>query len=1108
MYNKIKLSTLNIRGLSGREKCLYLKEFLIINKVDICLLQETHLYKKSDLDFLEANLFEFEIKTMLCDSKSRGVAFLVRRDQNFKINSLEYDYDNRIYCININIYGTNLNLINIYAPNLCSEQNLFVEKLHDFISNKKRVLLAGDFNFVINKSDRLGDNIDKADYEKSNVKNWKKLYNNFSLTEIENVNNENKINNMMTWTNGSQSSRIDRIYIKNDVCFDVKYTDNCLFTMSDHRMVVCELDLINKNLKKKKQNSWKLNESVLEFEDVNNKIIEFCYQIPKLIKKHDIGWYDKFIGYVVNYLKIISREKAKESKKELNDLFNELNVLDKRETDSEEDKILINNIKLKINDHFKNKIKGMEKRVCDERMKFIKQPSKSLISKEINNSKSCSIEKYKTINETIVSEENEIIKDVYNFYVDLLGKEKIKKEELDNYNFKIKSLSENDSKFFVNYKVTYEEAFKVIKEMSESAPGPNGLTIGFYKKFFPYFGEYFVCILNNYDNELPDAFNESLIKLIPKNANKIKGINDLRPISLTNFEYRIFTKILSNRMRAVSFKIIGEHQTCSILGRKINDNINLLRDIIEDANVRKRILYLISVDQRKAFDSISHNYLYRLIEHMNFGEFMCSSIKRIYNNSYAKIEINKIKSEKFKIKSGIKQGCALSMFLYVLAIEELLININLNKNINGYKINVTRCLEIKSSAYADDVAGLVTDELSVKEFFNSFKEWGKLSGASINEDKTNILSINVAEQFSTLTFVQELKILGVIFNKKGISSENLKKTESKIEQVLGMWKNVNLNTIERIVACKTFALSKLWYLASFMIIPEKYIKKYESSIYKFIWNGAIEYIKRDTLILPFNQGGLNMFCIKAKLETIIFQQFKQVVLCHEKSSYQLSVYWTKFNLRELKLKNFNLIPCGDDSQRSIYYTKMIETVNKIKKLDKNYIKNIESYSSKKTYEFLVKDYYIKPNIESFPIQVEWSKIYNDIHTRIKDNNSRTINYKILMDALPLNNRIVKNKDKCYFCKRFKEDRDHLFINCQITRDMFSIASLNLDVRRNLSFKNIILQENQDEKDYLYISSFKFIIWKIRNIIRVNPSFNIEKIFRKHWKSWIINKADV
>jgi hypothetical protein len=54
---------------------------------------------------------------------------------------------------------------------------------------------------------------------------------------------------------------------------------------------------------------------------------------------------------------------------------------------------------------------------------------------------------------------------------------------------------------------------------------------------------------------------ESIVKLIPKNNNKTKNINDLRPISLTNIDYRIFTKILANRLKSIGDSVIGDHRT-------------------------------------------------------------------------------------------------------------------------------------------------------------------------------------------------------------------------------------------------------------------------------------------------------------------------------------------------------------------------------------------------------------------------------------------------------------------------------------------------------------------------------------------------------------------
>jgi len=168
---------------------------------------------------------------------------------------------------------------------------------------------------------------------------------------------------------------------------------------------------------------------------------------------------------------------------------------------------------------------------------------------------------------------------------------------------------------------------------------------------------------------------ESKIKLIPKNNKVIKGINDLRPISLTDFEYRILTKILANRFRSIAHKIINDHQTCSIFERRMNDNIWLLNDLLIDSNNKKRDLNIILADQKKAFDSISHRYIFALIKHLNLGDFIFNTIKRIYNDSSAKIVLNNYETLSIIIKSGIKQGCALSMMLYIIAIEQLLLRI-------------------------------------------------------------------------------------------------------------------------------------------------------------------------------------------------------------------------------------------------------------------------------------------------------------------------------------------------------------------------------------------------------------------------------------------------
>ena len=69
---------------------------------------------------------------------------------------------------------------------------------------------------------------------------------------------------------------------------------------------------------------------------------------------------------------------------------------------------------------------------------------------------------------------------------------------------------------------------------------------------------------------------------------------------------------------------------------------------------------------------------------MNFGPFITSAIMRIYDKSCAKVVVNNSLCKTVTLKSSLKQGCALSMLLYIICIEELIVRIeNNNKILHG-----------------------------------------------------------------------------------------------------------------------------------------------------------------------------------------------------------------------------------------------------------------------------------------------------------------------------------------------------------------------------------------------------------------------------------------
>ena len=60
--------------------------------------------------------------------------------------------------------------------------------------------------------------------------------------------------------------------------------------------------------------------------------------------------------------------------------------------------------------------------------------------------------------------------------------------------------------------------------------------------------------------------------------------------------------------------IIHADQTCGIHGRHIYDSIALSRDIIDSAKCDGIPMSIINIDQEKAFDTVSHEYLFRVLK--------------------------------------------------------------------------------------------------------------------------------------------------------------------------------------------------------------------------------------------------------------------------------------------------------------------------------------------------------------------------------------------------------------------------------------------------------------------------------------------------------------
>jgi hypothetical protein len=103
------------------------------------------------------------------------------------------------------------------------------------------------------------------------------------------------------------------------------------------------------------------------------------------------------------------------------------------------------------------------------------------------------------------------------------------------------------------------------------------------------------------------------VTLIPKvdNANEMKIFIS---ICLLNVSYKIFTKVLNNRLASCITKIISGFQTGFIKCRFILDNIVSLHEIIHEVKKHNRSGIMIKIDFEKAYDKVKWNFLLQMLE--------------------------------------------------------------------------------------------------------------------------------------------------------------------------------------------------------------------------------------------------------------------------------------------------------------------------------------------------------------------------------------------------------------------------------------------------------------------------------------------------------------
>ena len=219
-----------------------------------------------------------------------------------------------------------------------------------------------------------------------------------------------------------------------------------------------------------------------------------------------------------------------------------------------------------------------------------------------------------------LTEQTEIQAAIYTYYRKLFGIQQENNVTLGEgawADYGRLSLSDNE---ILLQPILEEELKATIFGMKEdTAPGPDGYTVTFYKRFWHILKDELLALMNDFFlGQLDIArLNYGVITLVPK-VTDAKDVKQFRPICLLNVSFKIFTRLLMGRLDKVADKLISPSQTAFIKGRFIYDGAVMLHEVVHELKQKKLQGVLLKIDFEKAYDSISWKFVERVLQRKGF----------------------------------------------------------------------------------------------------------------------------------------------------------------------------------------------------------------------------------------------------------------------------------------------------------------------------------------------------------------------------------------------------------------------------------------------------------------------------------------------------------
>ena len=305
-------------------------------------------------------------------------------------------------------------------------------------------------------------------------------------------------------------------------------------------------------------------------------------------------------------------------------------------------------------------------------------------------------------------------------------------------------------------------------------------------------------------------------------------------------------------------------QKAFINSRRITDHIKTLNHRFYSTRSHRIQHFLLFLDFEKAFDSVSHQYLFTILKAINMPQWFLSVVTSLFQNIKAFPSFDPLRRHAIKVTRGVKQGDPISPLFFNFALEPLLEYLDKHPGIDPF-------------AFADDLAISFNNLGSFWLISLAISVFSSISGLNISQHKSILipglpLSDDDPEYIKSsylplIPVGNRTTYLGILFGPAMSTAEIYERPMSRFLDRLTSFSTVlrRMSVPKRILTINVFLLSMFSYVQALFLMPDELIQLVYKSLQSIIPFNAYR-IK--ALTLPTNHFGLKQPLRDLKLQNI------------------------------------------------------------------------------------------------------------------------------------------------------------------------------------------------------------------------------------------------